>query len=47
MKYGFVVLLGQTALMTFINGFLITRSLSLSVGRMSLMFKDMARARAP
>ncbi|HOS96032.1 MAG TPA: methyl-accepting chemotaxis protein [Deltaproteobacteria bacterium] len=43
MKYGFVVLLGQTALMTFINGFLITKSLSLSVGKMSFMLEDMAR----
>jgi len=43
MTYGFVFLLIQTALMTFLNGFLLMKSLSSSVGRMSYMFEDMAK----
>jgi methyl-accepting chemotaxis protein len=43
MVLGFVVMGMQITLLTFINGYLITRSLTLSVGRMSLMFEDMAR----
>jgi methyl-accepting chemotaxis protein len=43
MKYGFMLVLIQTSLMTFINGLLLMKSLSLSVGRMSVMFEDMAR----
>jgi len=43
MKFGFVILLLQTTLLTFINGLLLMKSLSMSVGRMSLMFQDMAK----
>ena len=43
MQFGFLLLLAETALMTFINGGLLMKSLSLSVGKMSLMFEDMAR----
>jgi methyl-accepting chemotaxis protein len=43
MKYGFMLVLIQTALMTFINGLLLMKSFSLSVGRMSVVFEDMAR----
>ncbi|MGD0820526.1 MAG: methyl-accepting chemotaxis protein [Desulfomonilia bacterium] len=43
MQFGFVLLLVQTALMTFINAGLLMKSLSLSVGKMSVMFEDMAR----
>ena len=43
MKLGFGFILIEITVMTFINGYLITRSLTLSVGRMSLMFEDMAR----
>ena len=43
MQFGFMLLLAETALMTFINGGLLMKSLSLSVGRMSVMFEDMAR----
>jgi methyl-accepting chemotaxis protein len=43
MQFGFVFLLIQIAIMTFINGFLITKSLNLSVGKMSVMFEDMAK----
>ena len=43
MEYGFLLVLVQTALMTFINGFLLMKSLSLSVGKMSVMFEDMAQ----
>ena len=43
MQFGFVLLLLQTALMTFINVGLLMKSLSLSVGKMSIMFEDMAR----
>jgi len=45
MQAAFVILLIQTTLMTFINGFLLMKSLSLSVGRMSLMLEDMARGK--
>jgi len=43
MQYGFILLLVETALMTFINCGLLMKSLSLSVGKMSIMFEDMAR----
>jgi methyl-accepting chemotaxis protein len=43
MQYGFVLLLFQTVIMTFLNGFLLMKSLSISVGKMSFMFEDMAR----
>ena len=43
MKLGFAILLFQTMLLTFINGLLLMKSLSMSVGRMSLMFQDMAK----
>jgi methyl-accepting chemotaxis protein len=43
MQYGFIFLLVQTALMTFLNGFLLMKSLSSSVGKMSFMFEDMAK----
>ncbi|MRR14269.1 HAMP domain-containing protein [archaeon] len=42
-KLGFALILLQTIIMTFINGYLITRSLNLSVGKMSVMFEDMAK----
>jgi methyl-accepting chemotaxis protein len=43
MKVGFALIMVQITLMTFINGALITRSLTLSVGRMSVMFEAMAK----
>jgi methyl-accepting chemotaxis protein len=43
MKAGFALILVQTVLMTFINAYLITRSHNLSVGKMSVMFEDMAK----
>ncbi len=43
MKFAFSLLILQTIIMTFINGYLITRSLNLSVGKMSVMFEDMAK----
>jgi len=43
MQFGFALILVQTALMTFINAGLLMKSLSLSVGKMSVMFEDMAR----
>jgi len=42
MQFGFLLLLAETALMTIINGGLIMKSLSLSVGKMSVMFEEMA-----
>ncbi len=43
MQFGFVLLLVQTAFMTLINVGLLMKSLSLSVGKMSVMFEDMAK----
>jgi len=43
MQLGFFLILLQTIIMTFLNGFLLMKSLSLSVGKMSVMFEDMAR----
>jgi methyl-accepting chemotaxis protein len=43
MKFGFVFLLLQTVILTVINGYLITRSLSLSVGKITLMLEEIAR----
>ena len=42
MQFGFLLLLAETALMTVINGGLLMKSLSLSVGKMSVMFEEMA-----
>jgi len=42
-KLGFVLILIQTTLLTFINGLLLMKSLSLSVGRMSRMLEEMAK----
>ncbi len=43
MKFGFFLIILQAMLMTFVNGYLIMKSLNLSVGKMSLMFEDMAK----
>jgi methyl-accepting chemotaxis protein len=43
MQLGFVLIIAQTIVMTFLNGFLLMKSLSSSVGRMSFMFEDMAK----
>jgi methyl-accepting chemotaxis protein len=43
MKFGFVFLLFQTVILTVINGYLITRSLSLSVGKITNMLEEIAR----
>jgi methyl-accepting chemotaxis protein len=43
LSFGFFLILTQISLMAVINGFLISRSLTLSVGRMSVMFEDMAK----
>jgi methyl-accepting chemotaxis protein len=43
MMMGFVLMLVQITLMACVNGYLITRSLTLSVGRMSIMFEEMAK----
>lgn len=43
MKFGFVFLLFQTVILAVINGYLITRSLSLSVGKITLMLEEIAR----
>jgi len=42
-QLSFFLILAQTVIMTFLNGFLLMKSLSLSVGSMSVMFEDMAR----
>lgn len=42
-QLGFFIILFETVLLTFINGFLLMKSLNISVGRMSFMFKDMAK----
>ncbi|HPI93891.1 MAG TPA: methyl-accepting chemotaxis protein, partial [Deltaproteobacteria bacterium] len=42
-QMGFFIILFETVLLTFINGFLLMKSLKISVGRMSFMFKDMAK----
>jgi uncharacterized protein YoxC len=42
MQFGFLLLLAETALMTIINGGLLMKSLSISVGKMSEMFEEMA-----
>ena len=39
----FIVVLCETAVVTVLCGFLLMRSLSLSIGKMSFMFKDMAK----
>lgn len=43
MRYGFFFIVLQTIFMTFMNGYLLMRSLSLSVGSMSVMLEDMAK----
>jgi len=42
LKLGFILILVQTVFMTFLNSSLLMKSLSLSVGRMSILFEDMA-----
>ena len=42
-QLGFFLILIQTIVMTILNSFLLMKSLSLSVGRMSVMFEDMAQ----
>ncbi len=42
-QVSFFLIIFQTVVMTFFNGFLLMKSLNLSVGRMSFMFKDMAK----
>jgi methyl-accepting chemotaxis protein len=44
-QIGFFFILLQTVIMTFLNGILLMRGLTQSVGRMSLMLKDMAKGR--
>ncbi len=41
-QLAFFLILAQTIIMTFLNGFLLMKSLSLSVGSMSEMFEEMA-----
>ncbi|MCE5273694.1 MAG: methyl-accepting chemotaxis protein [Deltaproteobacteria bacterium] len=42
-QLGFVFVLAQTVFMTFMNGFMLMKSLSISVVKMNLMLKDMAK----
>jgi methyl-accepting chemotaxis protein len=42
LQLGFVLVFFQTVFMTFLNGALLMKSLSLSVGKMSVLFEDMA-----
>jgi methyl-accepting chemotaxis protein len=42
-QFGFVLIIVQTIIMTFLNGYLLMKSLSASVGNMSFMFEDMAK----
>jgi len=42
-QLGFVLIIAQTIVMTFLNGYLLMKNLSSSVGRMSYMFEDMAK----
>jgi methyl-accepting chemotaxis protein len=44
-QIGFVLIIVQTIIMTFLNGYLLMKSLSSSVGKMSFMFEDMAKGR--
>jgi len=43
LQFGFILIIAQTIITTFINSSLLIKSLSLSVRRMSLMFEDVAR----
>lgn len=44
-QFGFFLILIQTVIMTLLNGYLIMKSLKISVGRMSFMLKDMAKGK--
>ena len=43
LQLGFYVIFIETIVLTFVCGFLLMKNLSLSVGRMSIMFQDMAK----
>ncbi|MEN6448846.1 MAG: methyl-accepting chemotaxis protein, partial [Syntrophaceae bacterium] len=44
-QLGFFFILLQTVIMTFLNGYLLMKGLTRSVGRMSVMLKDMAKGK--
>ncbi|MFY9397612.1 MAG: methyl-accepting chemotaxis protein [Desulfomonilia bacterium] len=44
-RMGFYVIILETTLLVFLAGFLLMRNLSVSVGKISMMFKDMAKGR--
>jgi methyl-accepting chemotaxis protein len=44
-QLGFPLILLQTVIMTFLNGFLLMKGITHSVGKMSLMLKDMAKGK--